>query len=174
MQGGEGMYTAHFELGDMLYTVEISSGNLPQSKPGKAFLRKQFASDKTSKKWFKKNSEDDDTLYDKMYDAAEQFPSIMIDFHTQEKGGGMSTDRITNTGGEIKVFATVVNIVKRIVQEVNPLEIYFEASRKKTEPSRVKLYDRLAKTLSVKFGYQQLPAKEFGGYILINKKYMTS
>jgi len=173
LEATERVSLAKFEVGDMAYTVEITTGNPPNSKQARDYVKSQFPDDPTTKKWFEDAAYDDDDIYDKMFQASMQFPSIMIDFYTAPKQGGMTTDKITGTGGEIKVFATVIDVVKRVVEKVKPVEIYFEASRKNTEHSRVKLYDRLAKTLSTKAGYTLLPPKEFGGYTLVNNKIAT-
>lgn len=51
---------------------------------------------------------------------------------------------ISQTGGEMQVFATVLEIVKTFVQMVKPQAFYFSADE--AEPSRVKLYFRIMRT----------------------------
>lgn len=52
-----------------------------------------------------------------------------------------SSQDITNTGKSLQVFATVTVIVRDFIKRNKPNVILFTAK----EPSRVKLYDRLAK-----------------------------
>jgi hypothetical protein len=54
-----------------------------------------------------------------------------------------SPDKITltGTGNSRKVFGTVVNIVKDFLEQIKPSALYFTGE--KSEPSRIKLYDRL-------------------------------
>ena len=51
---------------------------------------------------------------------------------------------ITGTGGEIQVFATVIDIIKKWVKKRKPQVIVFDAKQK----SRVKLYTSLVKKLA--------------------------
>lgn len=76
---------------------------------------------------------------------------------------------ITNTGSEIEVFSTVLDIVSRAVKELDPEIISFGAH----ESSRQKLYDRLIKVMLRKFNYELLKGNRFltnmgksKGYIL--------
>lgn len=51
---------------------------------------------------------------------------------------------ITGTGDEFKIFSTVVDILKKWTNQINPeIPIYFEA----LTPSRKKLYTRLSKII---------------------------
>lgn len=56
---------------------------------------------------------------------------------------GKGTTKITNTGNEIKVFSTVVQIMKNMLQLYNIETLYFTAD----EPSRQKLYNRMVDKL---------------------------
>lgn len=56
---------------------------------------------------------------------------------------GKGTTKITGTGNEIKVFSTVVQIMKNMLQLYNIEKFYFTAE----EPSRQKLYNRLVDKL---------------------------
>lgn len=57
--------------------------------------------------------------------------------------------KISKTGKSIEVFATVVDIFKAFVSAKKPMNIAFTAK----EPSRIRLYDRLA-TMVSSSGYQ--------------------
>ena len=48
---------------------------------------------------------------------------------------------LTGTGNSRKVFGTVVNIVKDFLEQIEPSALYFTGEG--SEPSRIKLYDRL-------------------------------
>jgi hypothetical protein len=68
-----------------------------------------------------------------------------------EIGGDEDSYRedIFNTGGQhIKVFASVIDIVRDFVKRKQPDILFFTAE----EPSRVKLYNRLAKQLAKMMG----------------------
>ena len=67
-----------------------------------------------------------------------------IQFGSSERGGQAAPkNNITGTGQSMAVFATVVDIVKNFIDEVDPDEMSFTA--KKSEPSRVALYNRMLK-----------------------------
>lgn len=53
---------------------------------------------------------------------------------------------ITNTGDELEVFSAVIKVMKEFMQNSNNKRYYFTAEM--SEPSRVKLYDRLVKRLT--------------------------
>jgi hypothetical protein len=64
-------------------------------------------------------------------------------------------DDISGTGDSIKVFGTVIKIVKDYAEQNNPKEIYFLADN--SEPSRVKLYKAFAnRAAQVLPNYQSL------------------
>jgi len=77
---------------------------------------------------FNTNSRDDE-----MYDLEFALIDSNYDNHTD----------MTNTGDEIKVFATVLDILKAFVNERKPEGITFSAGNK--HPKRAKLYSKLAK-----------------------------
>ncbi|BDR25698.1 hypothetical protein RVBP16_1380 [Pseudomonas phage sp. 30-2] len=58
---------------------------------------------------------------------------------------------VTGTGNEFKVFSTILDITKRAISELKPNQIYFTADL--SEPSRVKLYNRLATKMATQYGY---------------------
>jgi hypothetical protein len=51
-------------------------------------------------------------------------------------------DKVQGTGDAMRVFSTVVEIVKQFVEKVQPPKIHFDAAS--NEPSRIKLYQRMA------------------------------
>ena len=79
--------------------------------------------------------------------------------------GGYS---VTGTGNEFKVFSTVVKIVKIFLNElkrdgVEFKRIKFQAT--KTEPSRIKLYEKLVKTLTKKYNLSYEIIKNLPGNV---------
>jgi Putative amidoligase enzyme len=58
---------------------------------------------------------------------------------------------VTGSGDAFRIFATVTEILQQFVHEYNPSMITFSAKK----PSRIKLYDRLAKVLLPKLGFEQ-------------------
>lgn len=52
----------------------------------------------------------------------------------------------TGTGDELQVFSTVINVIREYMRRSPTRKIVFAA--KTSEPSRVRLYDRMARTLS--------------------------
>ena len=66
-------------------------------------------------------------------------------------------DQVTGTGNAIAVFSTVIDIINEAVAQKNIQHIYFSAMT--TEPSRVKLYNRLAKHYA-KEGWRYIDDKE--------------
>lgn len=57
---------------------------------------------------------------------------------------------ITNTGDEIKVFSTVLDIIKIAISKYEPELIAFGAHEK----SRQKLYNRMISVMKSKYGYE--------------------
>jgi len=74
------------------------------------------------------------------------FENWIIEFDLKGK------THLTGTGGEIAVFATVYKILEKFVTKVEPESFSFSSTDH--EPSRVKLYTRMANNLSKKFGYE--------------------
>ena len=73
-----------------------------------------------------------------------------------------ATPKITNTGHEFEMFATVATITQAYVRDQKPEAITFSAST--SEPSRVKLYKRLVKRIE-KAGYKNEYEAPEGGLI---------
>lgn len=73
--------------------------------------------------------------------------SWVISFGRTELGSRRSISsaktNITGTGNQHAIFATVIDIIKNFIDEVNPDEMSFTA--KKSEPSRIALYNRMMK-----------------------------
>jgi len=65
-----------------------------------------------------------------MYDSSSPYKSVQ--YGTQE---------VTGTGNEYLVFSTVLDIIKSYIGKSNADYLFFQAK----EPSRIKLYDRLAR-----------------------------
>jgi len=55
----------------------------------------------------------------------------------------LSKYELSNTGKSFSVFATILDIFRKFMKTKNPDTIIFQAK----EPSRIKLYDRMAKQL---------------------------
>jgi hypothetical protein len=65
-------------------------------------------------------------------------------------GKSNSAYGVTNTGGGVVVFSTVINAIKELIKKMDPKIITFEAK----EASRQKLYKRLSRVIGSKFGYE--------------------
>lgn len=90
----------------------------------------------------------------------ESFPQIWdITFSvspiTGRGDGWGEEDDITGTGNAIAVFSTVIDIIQETVKSHNIQNLYFTAH----EPSRIKLYDRMAKHFESK-GWRYLNNSE--------------
>jgi len=70
-------------------------------------------------------------------------------------GGYGEEDTITDTGNAIAVFSTVIDIVQETVAHHNIQNLYFTAH----EPSRIKLYNRMAKQFT-KNGWRYIDNRE--------------
>lgn len=84
-----------------------------------------------------------------------------------DKNGNPTADtHATDTGGELQVFATVVQIIKDFVDQCDPYGLTFNASGH----SRIRLYDRIIKRFSANF--PEVMRKDFGGRVvyIIHKK----
>jgi len=102
-----------------------------------------------------------------------------LNFTSQVVGGrfNIKTNKITGSGNELLVFATVLDIIDKASQKHNINNITFGASN--NEPSRVKLYKRLMKRLSknwsiippaaVSAQYSHLADSKYQTWILIKK-----
>ena len=71
---------------------------------------------------------------------------------------GNQVDRITGSGNAIAVFSTVIDIIETMVSNHSIENIYFTSET--SEPSRIKLYDRMAKHFSNKAGWRYIDHKE--------------
>jgi hypothetical protein len=79
--------------------------------------------------------------------------------------GGYS---VTGTGNEFKVFSTVVKIVKIFLNELKREGVEFKRIKfyaSKTEPSRIKLYEKLVKTLTKKYNLNYEIIKNLHGNV---------
>ena len=73
-------------------------------------------------------------------DPRDRVKATDIMFKMWRNPGGEAGTGITNTGDSFQVFSAVVNIIQEYITKHNPQQIMFAAA----EPSRVKLYKRLA------------------------------
>lgn len=65
---------------------------------------------------------------------------------------------LTGTGNEFEVFATVKEVFTVFIKKMKPEKFTFGASE--DEPSRVKLYKRMAKQIASKFNYDLSERRE--------------
>ncbi len=65
---------------------------------------------------------------------------------------------VTGTGDELVVFSTVLKILDKFIKDKDYPNIEFSAK----EPSRKKLYDRMIRTLSSKYGYRLDKTFDYG------------
>lgn len=102
-----------------------------------------------------------------------------LNFVSSVVGGrfNIKTNKITGSGNELLVFATVLDIINKATGDHNINNITFGASDR--EPSRVKLYHRLMKRLSnswdiippakVQAEYKHLSELNYQTWIMIKK-----
>ena len=75
-----------------------------------------------------------------------------------------NTHGVLGTGNQGKVFSTALAALKEFAKSVNPEYIFFSAE----EPSRIKLYRRMSKTLAGQIG-MKLAFDESGQFVLQRK-----
>lgn len=71
----------------------------------------------------------------------------------------------TGGGDEIKVFSTVLDIMKDVIETKNPEELSFTAEKSldsDSSNSRIRLYSRLIKRFAVSHGYQLVDKNDRG------------
>lgn len=81
--------------------------------------------------------------------------------YTDESGNKVVAHNKTDSGNELQVFSTVVHFVKKCANVSKPDAIVFTA--RLGEPSRVKLYTRLASVLSKGTNYVNDPTNNKNG-----------
>ena len=86
-----------------------------------------------------------------MEDPPEYLREIIFGSKDKDEPESEYSPKITNTGNEFEVFATVTKIIQAFVNKHSPPALMFKALV--SEPSRVKLYKRFAKVLE-KHGYE--------------------
>lgn len=72
---------------------------------------------------------------------------------SMRKDGGYWTSDITNVGDQFRVLATIVEVAREYLEKYKPKTIVFRADA--NQPTRVKLYRRLAQYVERAFGYKQ-------------------
>lgn len=86
---------------------------------------------------------DEDVVYNVAFEK-DMTGSWIISFGRSERGGrDAPKNNITGTGQELAIFGTVIDIVRNFIADNDPDEMSFDA--KKSEPSRVALYNRMLK-----------------------------
>ena len=78
---------------------------------------------------------------------------------------------ITGEGDEIKIFSTVLDVMKDFIQREVPQDLYFTAAKTpESNNSRIKLYTRLIKRFARDHGYRLVrtdDGREEVGYTLV-------
>jgi hypothetical protein len=170
LQQQDGEYEGSFEVEGIEYGVEIMKV-MPRSDIGLQFILRQLPKEIQSNVSWSGEGEMDDDAQDQLQEIIdeygdeliEKYPSFWVHFHAETDRG--SEDKITGTGNAIKVFSTVVEMVMQVVKaNPNTLEIMFESVT--SEPSRMKLYDRLVKIFAKKTGFVNRSTP--GAYVLVN------
>lgn len=104
----------------------------------------------------------DFTVNDKTYEFSAAFHADEedwgIEFYFEDTKENKIKSGITGTGDELLIFSTVLKIIDKFIKEKNYPNISFSAE----EPSRKKLYDRMIKILSSKYGYKLDKALNYG------------
>ena len=109
-----------------------------------------------------------DIVYDLeiIFEEAEREYLIMFTAGIEAKNKVKSSStKITKTGNEFVVFATVIKGIEQFIKVEQPAAFYFSAS----EPSRRKLYDRMAKIIPRKFPYERKSNSRAGYYEFMRK-----
>ena len=61
---------------------------------------------------------------------------------------------VTGQGDQMRVFATVIDVIKKFIKKESPKKIFFSAEKNKDDKdSREKLYSRLVKKFANEMGY---------------------
>jgi hypothetical protein len=178
--GRMGGFEATFKAGNVDYVVEIIP-TIPRTAEGFEIIKRLLP--KEAQHIFAKSpkemtSEEEEKFFEVVDDYSElietNFPSLWVSFtanyekKTKRKKKRVKTDEITGTGNAVQVFSTVVSIVDEIFhRHEHVIEILFEGVT--SAPSRVKLYNRLAKVLSRKYGFTLVSGAP-GDYALVNTK----
>ena len=82
---------------------------------------------------------------------------ITFDVSTSTSWRDINLDHITGTGNAIAVFSTVIAIIQDAINRNHITNLHFSADN--SEPSRVKLYDRMSKYFA-KQGWRYINDKE--------------
>lgn len=61
---------------------------------------------------------------------------------------------ITGSGDQFRIFATVIEALKKFISVKSPTTIRFGADKSEGSDSRAKLYERMIRTFANKYGYQ--------------------
>jgi len=90
-----------------------------------------------------------------------------VDFTRGVVGRDRSKEKfnVTGEGDAFRIFATILEIFRDFIKQVQPLRIYFSVDN--TESSRIKLYDRMITRFANKMGYR-LIGKENDNVLSIN------
>lgn len=108
-------WIATFALGELAYEIEISPGSSDENQGG---------------------------AWDVAFSL--KYPDPHYPSRTFFPGPSITAFHVTGTGKAYTVFATIIDILKKFVESVEPDSLTFNAS----EPSRQKLYTRLVKMAS--------------------------
>ena len=84
---------------------------------------------------------------------------------TGQTASGFDTTLATGQGDELKVFATVISIMKKFVKDSKPLSIIFSAKT----GSRSNLYDRMIKKFATGYTVKKFGAMGDTMYKLVKK-----
>jgi hypothetical protein len=84
---------------------------------------------------------EDNILYKVIFQGKDLVELVFYPEVENDEGDTKPTTELTGTGNSRKVFGTVVKIVQEYVASYKPSALYFTADS--TEPSRVKLYNRM-------------------------------
>lgn len=80
--------------------------------------------------------------------------------------GPIPRNNITNTGDEFAIFGTIVGMIREYIATHEVRQLTFDANV--TEPSRVKLYDRMVKSLAPGWDMKTTQVMGTKKYVLIN------
>ena len=124
---------------DPTYNVDSYVDDLDEALDSQPYPYEEIPAEYKSQKLFRFKTDKDLTYLVSLHDFQGR---LGISFALQLGKFQLSTD-IENTGDARKVFATVIDIVKKYVNATKPVKINFTAD----EPSRMRLYDAFIKRL---------------------------
>lgn len=123
-------------------------------------------------RWRVKSTDEFSAVYESRIDGKELRVNFNKDLDTEDSWGmwfAVDNDlSVTGRGSEMKVFATVLDILGDFFKNQKPSELLFSAAKSvdSYSNSRVRLYDRLVRRFASSHGYRLRDTKDIKSEIL--------